>query len=56
MLFDLERPEQVTPFHAPGAPWLERNPLLVFKIISALLFLLCFYLLVKLWTAGVHLP
>ena len=32
MLFDLENPAKVQPFHRPGATLLERNPLLFFKI------------------------
>lgn len=32
MLFELENPTKVRPFHQPGTPLLERNPLLFFKI------------------------
>jgi serine/threonine protein phosphatase PrpC len=32
MLFELENPAKVLPFHQPGTPLLERNPLLFFKI------------------------
>ena len=32
MLFELENPAKVRPFHRPGAPLLERNPLLFYKI------------------------
>jgi serine/threonine protein kinase len=32
MLFELENPAKVRPFHLPGTPLLERNPLLFFKI------------------------
>jgi serine/threonine protein phosphatase PrpC len=32
MLFELENPGKVRPFHPPGTPLLERNPLLFFKI------------------------
>ncbi len=32
MLFELENPAKVRPFHRPGTPMLERNPLLFFKI------------------------
>lgn len=32
MLFELENPAKVQPFHRPGTPLLERNPLLFFKI------------------------
>jgi serine/threonine protein kinase len=32
MLFELENPAKVRPFHPPGTPLLERNPLLFFKI------------------------
>jgi serine/threonine protein phosphatase PrpC len=31
MLFELENPTKVRPFHQLGTPWLERNPLLFFK-------------------------
>ena len=31
MLFELENPAKVRPFHQPGTPLLERNPLLFFK-------------------------
>jgi serine/threonine protein phosphatase PrpC len=32
MLYELENPAKVRPFHQPGTPLLERNPLLFFKI------------------------
>lgn len=32
MLFELENPAKVRPFHQPGTPLLERNPLLFYKI------------------------
>jgi len=32
MLFELENPAKVRPFHQPGTPLIERNPLLFFKI------------------------
>ncbi len=32
MLFELENPAKVRPFHPPGTPLLERNPLLFFKV------------------------
>jgi serine/threonine protein phosphatase PrpC len=32
MLFELENPAKVRPFHQPGTPLLERNPLLFFKV------------------------
>lgn len=32
MLFELENPAKVRPFHRPGTPLLERNPLLFYKI------------------------
>lgn len=49
MLFDLENPAKVRPFHRAGAPLLERNPLLFYKagffVLLALdLFLLCCWL------------
>jgi hypothetical protein len=31
MLFELENPAKVRPFHKPGTPLLERNPLLFYK-------------------------
>ena len=37
MLFELENPAKVRPFHQPGTPLLERNPLLFFKIGFSLL-------------------
>ena len=55
MLFDLERPDQVAPFHRPGAPLLERNPLLLLKLVCGVLLIACIYLLVKLCRAGVPL-
>lgn len=32
MLFELENPAEVRPFFRAGTPWLERNPLLFYKI------------------------
>ena len=45
MLFDLENPAKVRPFHRPGTPLLERNPLLFFKIGFFLLLAVTFGLL-----------
>jgi serine/threonine protein kinase len=32
MRFELENPAKVRPFHRPGAPLIERNPLLFYKV------------------------
>lgn len=37
LTFDLEHPAQVEPFFAPDTPLLERNPLLAWKLLAALL-------------------
>ena len=37
LTFDLEHPDKVEPFFAPNTPLLERNPLLVWKILAAIL-------------------
>jgi serine/threonine protein phosphatase PrpC len=37
LTFDLEHPDKVEPFFAPDTPLLERNPLLVWKLLAALL-------------------
>jgi serine/threonine protein kinase len=47
MKFDLENPAKVKPFHTPGAPLLERNPLLFYKTGFFLLLVLVAYLLYK---------
>ncbi len=47
LTFDLDHPDQVEPFFAPDTPLLERNPLLVWQLLAALLAalnLLQFYL------------
>ncbi len=47
LVFDLEHPAQVEPFFAPDTPLLERNPLLVWQLLAAVLAalnLLQFYL------------
>ena len=46
MLFELENPAKVRPFHQPGTPLLERNPLLFYKIGFFLLFAVTLGLLV----------
>lgn len=48
MLFELENPTKVRPFHRPGAPLLERNPLLFYKIGFFALMVVCLVLLVLL--------
>ncbi|MEY4918525.1 MAG: hypothetical protein RL616_2438 [Verrucomicrobiota bacterium] len=45
MLFELENPAKVQPFHRSGAPLLERNPLLFYKIGFFLLLTLNVFLL-----------
>jgi len=45
MLFDLDHPAQVDRWHSKGAPLLERNPLLFFKLLSLALALLSLFLL-----------
>jgi serine/threonine protein phosphatase PrpC len=37
---DFDHPRQVRPFHQGDAPWLERNPLLVYQILCGVLLLL----------------
>ncbi len=37
LTFDLAHPDQVEPFFAPDTPLLERNPLLVWQVLAALL-------------------
>lgn len=39
MAYDLNHPENVTPYHRKDAPLLERNPLLLYKILCAALFM-----------------
>ncbi|MBI3870141.1 MAG: bifunctional protein-serine/threonine kinase/phosphatase [Verrucomicrobia bacterium] len=48
MLFELENPEKVRPFHRPGAPLIERNPLLFYKTGFFLLMAACLALLLLL--------
>jgi serine/threonine protein kinase len=45
MLFDLTHPEKVRPFHQPGAPLLERDPLLFYRLGFFLLLAFCLVLL-----------
>ena len=45
MLFELENPAKVRPFHRPGTPLLERDPLLFFKISFFVLLVITFGLL-----------
>lgn len=49
MLFELENPEKVRPFHRPGAPLLERNPLLFYKTGFFILLAVCLALLLLLF-------
>jgi serine/threonine protein kinase len=37
LTFDLDHPDKVEPFFAPDTPLLERNPLLVWQVLAALL-------------------
>jgi len=52
MLFELENPAKVRPFHRPGAPLLERNPLLFYKIGFFVLLAVCLVLLFLLLLPG----
>jgi serine/threonine protein phosphatase PrpC len=56
MLFDLEHPEQIEPFHRKDAPLLERDPLLFYKAGFFVFLGLFLYLLLKLLSSGVRLP
>jgi serine/threonine protein phosphatase PrpC len=48
MLYELEHPDRVCPFYRRNAPLLERNPVLFYKALAALLFLVNIVLLVLL--------
>ena len=48
MLFELENPAKVRPFHRPDTTWIERNPLLFFKTGFFVLLFVCVALLFKL--------
>jgi serine/threonine protein kinase len=52
MLFELENPAKVRPFHRLGAPLLERNPLLFYKIGFFVLLAVCLALLFLLVLPG----
>src|SRR5215210_3268970 len=54
MLFDLEHPEKVEPFHRKDAPLLERDPLRFYKTSFFALLALTLYLLAKLIGSGVR--
>ncbi len=54
MLFDLDHPAEVAPFHRTEAPLLERDPLLFYKAGFFTLLVICVYLLLKLIGTGVH--
>jgi len=56
MLFNLDHPEKVEPFHHAGATWIERDPVRFFKTGFFVLLALVIYLLFKLLSAGVKLP
>jgi serine/threonine protein kinase len=56
MLFDLEHPEQIEPFHRKDAPLLERDPLLFYRAGFFILLGVSLYLLLKLLSFGVRLP
>ena len=51
MLYDLNHPEKVRPFQQPGAPLLERDPLLFYRSGFFLLLALCLVLLCLLLAA-----
>jgi serine/threonine protein kinase len=48
MLFDLERPDQVMPFHGEGVPLIERDPLRFYKTGFFVLLVVVFVLLLML--------
>ena len=48
MIYEFDHPEGVLAFHRKDAPWIERNPVLFYKILSALLGAFCLFLLYKL--------
>ena len=48
MLYDLEHPDSVQPHHAKDAPLLERNPLLVYKVLCLVLLAANVFLLARL--------
>lgn len=48
MVFDLNHPQEVVSYSRKGAPLLERNPLLFYKLLSLFLFLSCAVLLYRL--------
>ena len=56
MLFDLEHPEQIEPFHRKDAPLLERDPLLFYRAGFFVLLGVSLFLLLKLLSSGVRLP
>jgi serine/threonine protein phosphatase PrpC len=56
MLFELEHPEQIEPFHRKDASLLERDPLLFYKAGFFIFLGLSVYLLLKLLSSGVWLP
>jgi serine/threonine protein kinase len=56
MLFDLEHPEKVEPFHHPGATIIDRHPLRFYKIGFYVLLVATLYLLFKIISEGVPLP
>ena len=56
MLFDLEHPDKVEPFHHPGASIIDRDPVRFFKTGFFILLAVVVYLVFKLLSAGVKLP
>jgi serine/threonine protein phosphatase PrpC len=56
MLFDLEHPEKVAPFHHQDTTWIERDPLRFYKTAFFVALALAVYLAIKLLCAGVHFP
>ncbi|HEY9154743.1 MAG TPA: protein phosphatase 2C domain-containing protein [Opitutaceae bacterium] len=50
MTYELDHPEVVLAFHRKDAPWIERNPLLFYKTLCAILAAVCLFLLFKLTT------
>lgn len=56
MLFELEHPDRVEPFHRKDGAFLERNPVAFYRAMCILLLAVCIGLLAKLVAAGVRLP
>lgn len=56
MLFDLEHPEKVEPFHHHGSTWIERDPVRFYRTAFFTALALAIYLAIKLLCAGVRFP